>query len=389
MLAANHKRLHGLDLLRALAILLVFFYHYGRQFPHPEWIYDTSHFGWSGVDLFFVLSGYLIASPLLAGLRQGTAPSLAAFYRSRAFRILPAYLLVVALYFFVPALRERSAPAPLWKFLTFTQNFGLDLRTQGAFSHAWSLCVEEHFYLVFPLLPWWLARRKNTTRAYLLFPLVLLAGLGLRYGLYLQQVAPALEEGDGGGGIAWLQQIYYPSYCRLDGLLTGVGLAALQTFRPAAASFISRNGNGLLAAGTVLLVLAAFLCADQLSFPASVWGFPVVSLGYGLLVAGAVSPSSIFYRVQLQAVAWIARLSYGAYLVHKFVIFRVQLLLEGFGLPGGSNITFVICLLATFAAAWLLYRLVEKPFLHLRNRLQRKEGGATRKELPPTLDTKP
>src|ERR1043166_4950156 len=116
----------ALDHLRALAITLVFIYHY-RLFPHPEWVDTIGSFGWTGVDLFFVLSGYLIAGQLFSQVHQYGRISLGDFYLKRFFRIIPAYLAVVAVYFSIPTFREVEALAPLWKFLTFTQNLGLDL----------------------------------------------------------------------------------------------------------------------------------------------------------------------------------------------------------------------------------------------------------------------
>src|SRR6185295_2401640 len=111
-------------------------------------------FGWSGVDLFFVLSGFLITRQLLAGM------GMREFYLRRALRILPLYWTALVLYFAIPGFAERSGIAPLWKFLLFVQNIGLDAATEGAFSHAWSLCIEEHFYLVLcPLLA--LGFRRN------------------------------------------------------------------------------------------------------------------------------------------------------------------------------------------------------------------------------------
>src|ERR1700733_7711452 len=103
----SHK-LHGLDHLRAFAITFVFFYHYGRLFPHPQWTNTISEFGWSGVDLFFVLSGYLIASQLFKKISFQQKISLKEFFTKRFFRIIPAYLIVVALYFLFPFMRERE-----------------------------------------------------------------------------------------------------------------------------------------------------------------------------------------------------------------------------------------------------------------------------------------
>jgi hypothetical protein len=85
-------------------------------------------------------------------IRLGAGGRRCEFYLKRSFRILPAFLAVLALYPFVPILREGTQPQPTWRFLTFTMNFGLDYRVTGAFTHAWSLCVEEHFDLVLPAL---------------------------------------------------------------------------------------------------------------------------------------------------------------------------------------------------------------------------------------------
>jgi len=109
------QKLHlsGLDHLRALAITLVFLFHY-RLFAHPGWIETFDSFGWTGVDLFFVLSGYLIARQIFEALKGGGF-SLADFYIKRSFRILPAYWTVLARYICLPAFREWEALAPLWK----------------------------------------------------------------------------------------------------------------------------------------------------------------------------------------------------------------------------------------------------------------------------------
>lgn len=145
------SHLAGLDHLRAFAIVFVLLFH-ARLFPHPEWIDVVGKFGWTGVDLFFVLSGYLISSNLFQQMANAGTIILSDFFIKRFFRIIPAYLTVVAIYFLIPAFREREALAPLWKYLTFTQNFGLDLRVQGTFSHAWSLCIEEQFYFLLPVI---------------------------------------------------------------------------------------------------------------------------------------------------------------------------------------------------------------------------------------------
>lgn len=116
-------------------------------------------FGWIGVDLFFVLSGYLIGGQLLAGVARGQGINLGRFFARRALRILPAYFVVLAIYVFLPSWREYPEMFPSWKFLLSVQNIGL--RGGTAFSHAWSLAVEDQFYLLLPLVLLLIIRRRH------------------------------------------------------------------------------------------------------------------------------------------------------------------------------------------------------------------------------------
>ena len=147
------SKFYGLDHLRAFAILYVFLFHYTNlSLGEPEWLTPLTKFGWTGVDLFFVLSGFLISSQLFSQVNRGEKISLRVYFTKRSLRIFPLYFAVVTIYFCFPFFRETETLPPVWKFLTFTQNIGLDQRNEGTFSHAWSLCVEEQFYFLFPLI---------------------------------------------------------------------------------------------------------------------------------------------------------------------------------------------------------------------------------------------
>jgi peptidoglycan/LPS O-acetylase OafA/YrhL len=348
----------GLVHLRALAITLVFLYHY-RMFAHPAWIDRVGAFGWTGVDLFFVLSGFLISRQLFQALAVRTTFSLREFYFKRFVRIVPAYLVIVAAYFWLPAIHEREALPPLWRFVSFTQNIGLDLRTSGTFSHAWSLCIEEQFYLLLPLLLLALARFR---RAGWLLPVLFVLGFFVRALVYHARVDDDLD---------WYQWIYYPTWSRLDGLLVGIALAATYENRPALRATLLAHAPGRLVLAVVLWFGAACVFVEPRSLWASVVAFPAIALVYGLLVAAALSPSSILARSPSRVAGWLATLSYSLYLTHKASVHVAQrgLVKIGFAADGGAM--FVACAAVALLVALALHLAVERPLLRWRDRALR------------------
>ena len=366
----NRERLHGLDHLRAAAIVLVVLFHYKYYYGVPEWLDTFSSFGWSGVDLFFVLSGYLIADKLFRELDTGGMIDFKGFYLNRFLRIIPAYFAVVALYFSFPNLQEGRGLQPLWKFLTFTQNISIDM-FRNTFSHAWSLCVEGHFYLLFPILLFFIVAGKIRHKAIYLFVAVAALGVLIRYSIWQTFIAPSF--GQNRIGVA-IREIYYPTYSRLDGLLVGVVIASLFTYSPSFKEKMVKYGNALAAFSIILLVAAYFLFGGNLvslkftSFTTALFGFPLVSLAYGFLVIAAISPNCILSKYRFRLTAILASLAYAIYLIHKITNHVVNTQLKyAFGLE--SYQVFPVCLSAAVLGGLMLHLIVEKPFLMLRKNL--------------------
>jgi len=363
-IATDSHKLAGLDHLRALAITLVFFFHY-RLFGHPDWEGQICGFGWTGVDLFFVLSGFLIAGQLFARIASDKPILYKEYFLKRVFRILPAYFTVVVLYELFPALREANPPAHVWRYLTFTLNIWLNRDVCKTFTHAWSLCVEEQFYLILPIIILLYGYFKIGKKAAYIIPVLFVAGFVVRIWSWNTLVSPQIPIN--GGNTVWLKYIYYPTYTRLDGLLTGVTIAGLFTFYPAIKQRLDKYGNVLLIAGIALLTYSWFLCANQSTFSASVFGFPLVSFGYGLVVAGAVCPSCILYKFKSKVTERLATLSYSIYLIHKIMLHISQLIFGQLGIDKNGNAMFIIGIISSIAGALLLRYLVEMPFLKMRD----------------------
>jgi peptidoglycan/LPS O-acetylase OafA/YrhL len=361
----------GLDHLRAFAILYVFFFHYPAG-EIPDWLGNFKDFGWTGVDLFFVLSGFLIARQLFQQIKNKTQNWIGPFFIKRILRIFPVYFAVVAIYFIFPGFRERESLAPLWKFLTFTQNIGLDPGINGTFSHAWSLCVEEQFYLFFPLILLLSIYLKIEKKGFYIILFFFLFTCLIRLFIWHQYMAPLISEDEDYIGF-WVTWIYYPTYTRLDGLLVGISIAGIYEFLPKTKALLAKYGNLLLFAGVLILTGAYYLSRIRVGFNANIFGFPVVAIGYGFLVIAAISPNCVLYKFNSQVTSSIATLSYSVYLIHKAVRHLCHTHLSGrLGIEQESVLMFFICLTAAFLGALLLRYTIEKPCLRLKDYLLKK-----------------
>jgi peptidoglycan/LPS O-acetylase OafA/YrhL len=362
-------RIHGLDTLRALAVTLVVLHHYVLFVSFDATFGWVGEIGWVGVDLFFALSGYLIGNQIFQALRRPEGLSLPRFYARRLLRTLPNFYVVLALYALWPAFRGSTPMLPLWKYLSFTQNIGLEPGT--AFSHAWSLCIEEQFYMLLPacaLLAAALARRGGGVRvAWAAIALAFAAGMAIRAGTWLQGQNAAHPDGP------WLhfyyKHIYYASLCRFDELLAGVALALLKHSHGAVWACLMGQGRLLLAAGLAAAALALrWFLVDHYGLWTTVFGFPLLALGCALLILAALAPASPLHRIHVPGASSLALWSYAIYLIHKQVSILAGQAMGEAGYGAGHPFTIAVALTASVLAGWLLYRVVETPFMWLRER---------------------
>jgi peptidoglycan/LPS O-acetylase OafA/YrhL len=389
---AAHLRLHGLDTLRSVAILTVMAFHtYELHAANtiPDALLPVVKMCWAGVDLFFVLSGYLIGSQLLRPYAQARRvpafSSLWTFYFKRFFRVLPVYAVVLSLYLALPVWREAPHMAAPWQFFTFTENLFVNYPRDRAFSHVWSLCVEEHFYLLLPLIVLLMMRKPTFAKTAGLIAGVVLLGIGIRTFVLFHWMRPLAEQGHS-FIVPYVKLIYFPTYSRLDGLLAGVTLAVIKLFRPAWWNALAQRGHTLTLAGAGFVGVALWLSKDRFvsAFGTAAFGavfaFPLLSLGLGLLVASALSNNGLLSRYRVPGARIVAALAYTLYLSHKGILHLGEVYFPAISAAGGLR---WIALFAStaFAASAILYLCVERPFMLLRDNLLSKHKTSVDREM--------
>jgi peptidoglycan/LPS O-acetylase OafA/YrhL len=357
----DRERQPGLDLLRAFAIIVVVIYHAGIMgFPMPGRVH---RWGWIGVDLFFVLSGYLIGGQLLVPLARNEQINLKRFFARRALRIMPAYFVVLAIYFLLPSWREYPEMSqPLWKFLLSIQNIALHGGT--AFSHAWSLAIEDQFYLALPFI---LLLVNRWPRAAIIIPCVTFFG-GTALRTFLAYQHPAEISGVTFRDYqAW---IYYPTWTRFDPLVFGVALAAIEKFRPQWWKRLMDFAIWLWLPGFALIIFALWLGeGDYLEFSTVICQFPLLAFGFAALLVCAQSDRLPFRRFRIPGAAFIASIAYSAYLVQKLVIHGAGEFCRTHEVDPTSAYALIGVEVCVYAGAAILFLTIERPFLQLRHRV--------------------
>lgn len=325
-----------LDILRGVAILLVV----GRHYEYPGLAYRI---GWCGVDLFFVLSGFLISGLLFKEYRRSGSLDLKRFWIRRGFKIYPAFY---ALMVFVVV--DYVALGKLTRHI-FSDLFFLQDYIPPIAEHGWSLGVEEKFYLVLPILLLILIRLgKNKSDPFKLIPylfIVIFAGcLALR--------AHALLSGR-----LWYE-IAQPAHLRMDGLFAGVTLGYYQEFRPDVFRKAGTLPLGIL--GLILLLPVPFF---NLNTPMMLTlGLSTTLLGFAALLLWSVNQACPNW-LPFTLIAWVGRYSYSTYLWNWVIRSK-------FRDPDSTwlVLSIPIYIALSIGVGWLMAYLVETPFLSLREK---------------------
>ena len=367
--AVRPQRVLRLDALRGVAILLVLGHHIGAY--HEPWglprvamtafrVWQT--LGWMGVDLFFVLSGFLVAGLLFAEFNKHGRIRLGRFFIRRGFKIYPAfYVMLVATAVALHYGGLWDGGRALHEAL-FIQNYAA-----GLWPHTWSLAVEEHFYLLAGLSLAILARKPSSFAGVPAAVLVLLALLPVaRLASYREPAALLVPAA---------------THLRVDGLLAGVLLAYFHHFHPQRlAAWVTRR-TAALAATTLVAFAVAVVYAWRLdAYGLRALGLTALSLGFAallLLALRPVAPATGLERRGTELLAWVGFYSYSIYLWHVPAAEWFFGFLAGrLGTGSSFLVGFAFYMVGTVAAGVGMAKLVEGPCLALRDRLYPSLSGS-------------
>jgi peptidoglycan/LPS O-acetylase OafA/YrhL len=338
----------SLDGLRAVAVFIV-------MAAHGGWGFLRS--GDIGVDIFFVLSGYLITSILSAEAEARGCISLRNFYMRRVLRLAPCLVMVVAFFVISTYLLQHQVP---WSnaliALTYTANWAATINDDklNAVAHCWSLATEEQYYLIWPFV---IALLERTQRGALTKGLLLL-NLALLFALYRFSMVGTFSAG----------RIYFGLDTHIDGLILGSAL-----------SYLLRSGINLRFAAYAVppSLIGLALIPHFLSWRDPLmgkYGFALVAVMSALIITTLVTrrEALITRLLRTRPLVFIGRISYGLYLWHLPIFVALAPFL-----PHASfRVSFLLKLAVTLTVACASYYLVELPFLRLKRRFDSRSNAS-------------
>jgi len=353
----HRQHIPALDGLRGLAILMVVVYH---NFDFTHYFF----FGWMGVDLFFVLSGFLITDILLKSVNQ--PHFLRNFYIRRVLRIFPLYYLTLGLFllllprYFSQLQVSYYLDNQVWLW-TYLQNWLYSFKNPDQYNllnHFWSLAVEEQFYMVWPLL---ILLLKKPRYLLMVIGAVLLCVIGFRIWIWNNQVPD-------------LAYFNLYTFTRIDGICIGSMIALLQRIKP---KFLENYMS------LVVLLFAGFNflfyfinSSNQYSFPyLAIAGYTTFAMVFGLLVNEAAAGDNKLMNAvfTISPLRFLGKISYGLYIFHwpVYVLLTPYLYRLFSGTLQGQPLSLAMALTATIlsvAISWLSFQYFERYFLRLKDR---------------------
>jgi len=346
-------RIKGLDFLRAIAILLVLFRHSGLD-------NFIAHAGWAGVDLFFVLSGFLVSSLLFSEYKKRNSVDVIRFLIRRGFKIYPSFYLFLAVSIILNRILIHSWPqfTKVIAEVFFVQNY-----LPSLYYHTWSLAVEEHFYMLLAIIILLAVKLRFLENRKFFFSIII--GFILIVSIFRIQFTLRNYSSD--------FLALFATHYRIDGLFVGFFVSYIYHFNYQIVVFIQRNiWFHVILAATLIAPLFIFSAGGHVM---NLIGINSIQIGFGLLLITVITfPYTVlipnvllpFYRL----VCYIGIYSYSIYLWHIFILEFIE---NHFG--KGLFAVFAFFLLSILIGI-VTSLIIENPFLQLRDKLFPKRQGS-------------
>jgi peptidoglycan/LPS O-acetylase OafA/YrhL len=360
----KQQRIPELDGLRGIAIMLVIFFHYlnnqlltAGNFIGKALCKATS-FGWIGVDLFFLLSGFLIGTILIQN--KNSKNYFSTFYLRRLVRIIPNYFLLIIVFMIILVVPYFAGDyfltgnnvLPIWSYFTMVHNFfmaRLNNLGNGAMSVTWSIGIEEQFYIVFPFIVYYL---KDKWLPYLLIVAIVLAVI---FRMQYNNWIPA----------------YVLLPCRMDAIAFGA-LIAWFNYHYDLKEWVNRKYNWLLLVMTIDIFVCGLLYykyADLGSLRNTYFG-----IFFSLCLVFALTKKNTFYAALLRnkIFVWIGTISYSLYLFHYMILGICRNLTSSeMEIKSGRDILIsIFAFLLSLLFSWILYKKLETPMVNIGKRFK-------------------
>ena len=392
---SNAKAIPTLDGMRGIAVLLVLMFHFAWTFPGDDpakavdivdkiavRIHAFMWSGWTGVDLFFVLSGYLITRGLVAPSKKATGTRLKMFWMRRVLRIFPLYyaVLIVGTIVTLAFGAKWIPPISYWLYM---QNYALafDEEVMRWVAHFWSLAIEEQFYFVWPLVAVLVTRRK-------LIPTILVLTLltvGLRGFLTFKGHTIGAFQGvfENPLGVAHgvAKFVYRATFTRADGLLLGAFVAVTQREIHHPISHVWRRLRFPLWVATAIALLGLYIWANGLNdYDRRIIGIGYVTLALFFACSISLCADHVISDRTRRFLSWkplvaCGKVSYGMYIFHWPLVVLMVPYLEKWQRGMSTASQMALCMGAIvggialiYVLAWISFRFFETPFLKMKHK---------------------
>ena len=382
-----------LDGMRGIAVLLVLMFHFSWTFPGEdpaaaqslvEKVAVRMHAflwsGWTGVDLFFVLSGYLITRGLVTPNDKPLGSRLKSFWMRRVLRIFPLYYAFIIVGTVVAlAIGGMSAWVPGPSYWVYMQNYALafDPEVLRWTAHFWSLAIEEQFYFVWPIVALMVSRRRLIPTILVLVPLVvMLRGFLIFKGASIPAIEHTFHDAE---GIA--KFVYRATFTRADGLLLGAFVAVTQREVLHPVSAVWRRLRFPLFIATALALCGLYVMANGLNdYDRRIMGVGYVTLALFFATSISMCADAVVSDRAKAVLSWrplvaCGKVSYGMYIFHWVLVILVvpHLVPMQVGMPVSTQISLVLGVIVggiavVYVLAELSFRFFETPFLRLKKR---------------------